>query len=103
MADNIKDQDVLLVKEQGDEKLKVVSGIDNDGKLKTAPPTKQHALDFMKIDKHSDVLENFFSNFMRQVKEPKHFGFFKGSTDNIESDALVIGKMLKIPIRPKNI
>lgn len=58
--------------------LKVVAGMDDKGKLKTVPPKKEHEKEFMKIDKHSNVLENFFSNFLRQYKDPTHFNFFKG-------------------------
>lgn len=86
METNLKDQDVLLVKEPQKEKLNVVSGIDTDGKLKTVPPKAEHSPDFMRIDKHSNVLENFFSNFMRQVKNPSHFGFFKSPADRVEEN-----------------
>lgn len=45
MEPNLKDQDVLLVKEQQVEKLNVVSDIDADGKLKTVPLKVEHSLD----------------------------------------------------------
>lgn len=96
MDENIKDQDILLVQE-GNEPLKVVAGTDGNGKLKTVPPGKEHQPDFMKIDKHSNVLENFFSNFLRQYKDPTHFGFFRSSVENVESNAHVLGEMLKQP------
>ena len=38
MEQKAKDQDVLLVKEKNESKLKAVIGFDNDGKLKTEPP-----------------------------------------------------------------
>lgn len=102
METNLKDQDVLLVKEPQGEKLKVVSGIEPDGKLKTVPPTPQHEPDFMRIDKHSNVLENFFSNFMRQAKEPTHFNFFRVPAQNVDAQAHVLGEMLKDPDNPSN-
>lgn len=95
MEEKIKDQEVLLVKEQGDEKLKVVAGMDEKGNLKTVPPKKEHEPDFMKIDKHSNVLENFFSNFMRQAKDPSHFGFFKVEASNIEEHDNAVSNMLQ--------
>lgn len=95
MEPNLKDQDVLLVKEPQGEKLNVVSGIDADGKLKTVPPKAEHSPDFMRIDKHSNMLENFFSNFMRQAKDPSHFGFFKSSASNVEHNAILYDTLLK--------
>lgn len=102
MDEKVKDHDVLLVKEPSNEKIKVVAGVDGGGKLKTVPPSQTNQQDFMKIDKHSNVLENFFTNFMRQIKDPTHFKFFKGSSDNIESNANTIDGMLQNPTLPQN-
>ena len=90
MDEKIIDHDVLLVKEPGDDKLKAVAGIDESGKLKTVPPSKTHEQDFMRIDKHSNVLENFFANFLRQYKDPTHFGFFKVSAAELESNPMIV-------------
>lgn len=93
---NKESKETLLVldKEDGG-KVKAVSGMDENGKLKTVPPTKEHEQDFMRIDKHSNLLENFFSNFMRQAKDPTHFQFFKINTDAVENVAPVIETMAK--------
>lgn len=90
MNENIKDHDLLMVKEPGDEKVKAVAGMDENGKLKTVPPSKAHEQDFMKIDKHSNVLENFFSNFLRQYKDPTHFGFFKLPAAEFDRNPLIV-------------
>lgn len=93
---NNESKESLLVLDQTDGgKVKAVSGIDDNGNLKTVPPTKDHESDFMRIDKHSSILENFFSNFMRQAKDPTHFQFFKISTDAIDSVTPVIESMAK--------
>ena len=89
-----KESLLILDKEDGG-KVKAVSGIDENGKLKTVPPKKEHEPDFMRIDKHSNPLENFFTNFMRQVKDPTHFQFFKIDTDAVENVAPVIESMAK--------
>lgn len=102
MEQNLKDQEVLLVKEPQKEKLSVVSGLDESGNLKTVPPKAEHTPDFMKIDKHSNVLENFFSNFLRQAKDPTHFNFFKVPAENVDAQAYVLGDMLKDPDNPSN-
>lgn len=93
---------MLLVKEPNSEKLKAVAGMDENGNLKTVPPAQAHKADFMVIDKHSNALENFFTNFMRQAKEPTHFGFFKGSSDSVESNAAEIHGLLQNPQQAEN-
>lgn len=55
MDEKIKDQEVLLVKDQKDESLRAVTGADEKGGLKTVLPTAEHE-------------QNFLSNFMRQFK-----------------------------------
>ncbi|MDR1339854.1 MAG: hypothetical protein LBK58_07380 [Prevotellaceae bacterium] len=77
MDKNVREQDVLLVKEKDSNELKAVSGMDGNGKLKTVNPAAENEPDFLKIDKHGNTLENFFENFMRQAKNPTHFHFFK--------------------------
>ncbi|MGL6178739.1 MAG: hypothetical protein ACRC13_05905 [Tannerellaceae bacterium] len=49
----------------------------------------------MRIDKHSNLLENFFSNFMRQAKDPSHFGLFKSSAEDMEHNATLYNTLLK--------
>ena len=90
MDEKIKDHDLLLVKEPGDDKLKAVAGMDENGKLKTVPPTQENQPDFLRIDKHSNGLENFFSNFMRQYKDPTHFGFFKVSAEELDRNPQIV-------------
>lgn len=69
--------DVLLVLDKEEKKIRAVKGIDEKGELQTVPATKEHNNDFLKLDKHGDILSNFLSNFMSQVKDPTRFRFFK--------------------------
>ncbi len=87
--------ETLLVVE-GKEKVKAVTGeLNKDGSPKTVPATEKNNPDFLKIDKHGNVLENFFSNFMRQSKNPTEFLFFKVPIDGVEALATVISDILK--------
>lgn len=70
MDKKIKDQEALLMKGSKDENLKALSGTDEKGGLKTVSPTAEHEQSFLKIDKHSNALENLLSNFIRQFKPP---------------------------------
>lgn len=69
--------DILLVFDKEEKQLKAVKGIDEKGELKTAPADSKSLDDFMKVDKQGNMLSNFFSNFMRQAKNPTRFSFFK--------------------------
>ena len=102
MDEKIKDQEVLLVKDQKDENLKVVTGTDEKGELKTVPPTAEHEQSFLKFDKHSNALENFLSNFMRQFKNPTPLTFFKVPFESAVASARVLSEMLKAPDVPSN-
>lgn len=102
MNEKLKDQDVLLVTEKDSNKLKVVTGMNEDGTPKTTEPKQKNEPEFLKIDKHGNALENFMSNFMRQCKEPTHFNFFKVPLDALESTMTVLQEMLKNPETPSN-
>ncbi|PKO95550.1 MAG: hypothetical protein CVU12_09530 [Bacteroidetes bacterium HGW-Bacteroidetes-7] len=102
MEVNQKDQDVLLVNENGGTKLNVVAGLGEDGKLKVVPPKNENEPNFMKLDKQGNVLDNFMANFVMQYKEPTHFGFFKVSADQVENSSIVMQEMLKDPNNPSN-
>lgn len=102
MDENVNDQDVLLVKEKDSEKLQAVAGADDKGNLKTVSPKQENEPDFLKIDKHGNVLENFFSNLSRQHKDPTHFQFFKAPLNLVEKVSVALGEMFKNPETPSN-
>ncbi len=88
-------QDVLLTEDGDSGKLKVVAGLDENGKLKTVAPKQANEPDFMKIDRHSNILESFFSNYFAQANNPKHTGFYRVAKEGIEEIAGVITGLLK--------
>jgi hypothetical protein len=102
MDKNVKEQDVLLVKEQDSNELKVVSGMSKDGKLKTVKPTAANEPDFLRFDKHGNALENFVENFMRQAKDPTHFHFFKVPADKLDEVVPKLQEAFKNPEKPEN-
>ena len=102
MDEKIKDQEILLVKDQKNENLRAVAGADEKGGLKTVPPTAEHEQSFLKFNKHSNALENFLSNFMRQFKNPTSLTFFKVPFESAVASARVLSEMLKAPDVPSN-
>jgi len=97
MNENANDQDVLLVADKKDNKLDVVAGIDKSGKIKSVSPKPENEPLFLKLDKQGNVLDNFFSNFHRQYKDPTHFQFFKVPANLVEGMSALLNEMLKQP------
>ena len=97
MKQEMNDQEVLLVKEKNESELKAVIGFDNNGKLKTEPPKQANSDSFLKIDKNGYVLENFFTNFHRQYKNPTDFQFFAAPANLVEKTASDLAKILNGP------
>jgi len=97
MNEKLKDQEVLLVKEKNESKLKAVVGFDEKGKLQTEAPKQNNAANFLKIDRNGYVLENFFTNFHRQYKNPTDFHFFKAPANQVEKTAADLEKKLETP------
>lgn len=69
--------DTLVVLDKELMRIQAVKGIDKNGKLETVDPIAKNQSQFMRIDKSGNLLSNFFSNFMAQVKNPSRFNFFK--------------------------
>ena len=102
MNENVNDQDVLLVADKKDNKLDVVAGIGKNGKIKSVSPKPENEPLFLKLDKQGNVLDNFFSNFHRQYKDPTHFQFFKVPANMVENLSAVLQEMLLHPYVPYN-
>ena len=103
MDEKLKDRDVLLVTRKGKEdRFDVVKGLSPEGNLSFANPGSENQKGFMFIDKHGNMLENFFKNFMRQFKDPSDFLFFKAPADNAGNTAYKLKNALKNPETPEN-
>jgi hypothetical protein len=101
MDKNLKDQDVLLVREKGSNELNVAN-VNRDGKVKTSKPDEGENPDFLKIDKHGNVLENFFENFMWQVKNPTRFEFFRVPAEKLQEVMQRLQEAFRNPDKPEN-
>ena len=57
-----------------------VSGVDEQGKLKTVPAQKKNQKDFLEIGNNSDIIDlviTALKNFQRQAKDPNRFSLFR--------------------------
>ena len=97
MEQKKKEKDVLIVRDEKTGEISVVAGLDKDGNPKRTPAKADTAQDFLQFDRHGDVLDNFFKNFVRQCKEPSRFGFYRVAADQVEHLIGVMKELLKNP------
>lgn len=69
--------EMLLVLDRKENKIKGVKSLTKDGKVNAEKIDEKNQPDFMRIERQGDVFSNFFGNFMRQLKEPTRFAFFR--------------------------
>ena len=77
MNENLKDQDILLVKHKNSKTLFAATDVQNGQINGIENPQNAENPNLIRIDKGGNMLENFFQNFMSQVKNPTQFEFFK--------------------------
>jgi hypothetical protein len=99
MDEKLKDMDVLLVKEKGSNELKVA---DKDGKAKALKPEDGDNPDLFKINMRGNLIENFFENFKRQVKDPTRFEFFRVPAEKFQEVVNKLQDAFQNPDKPKN-
>ena len=83
-----QEKDVLLVLDKQQGKVSAVKGIDKNGNLQTVPPT--HGGEFIQVDKNSDVLSNFLSNFFRKFQDTSGLELFSVKASEVEQNAKAI-------------
>ncbi|WP_134091366.1 DUF4099 domain-containing protein [Olivibacter sp. XZL3] len=91
--------DVLLVMDKEKKKIQAVTGIDENGNLKTVDADRKNQSEFMRVDKSGDLFSNFFSNFWRQLKDPTRFSFFKVSAQEAVETAQKIQQQVNAPTK----
>ena len=57
MEQKKKDQDVLIVRDEQTGEIGVVAGLKSDGTPNLRPAKAEHAQDFLRFDRHGDVLD----------------------------------------------
>ena len=78
------DKDVLIVTDNKTGERGVVTGMNSIENPIKMPVRKEYTQSFLQFDKNGNALDNFFSNFVRQCKEPTRFGFTKTTTGALE-------------------
>jgi hypothetical protein len=97
MDEKAQTRDILLVREEGDRGLKVVTGQHEDGTPQTTLPSVENNSGFLRIDR--EVLEDFFTGFLNRVKEPERFTFFQAPENMMESTVYLLEEIMSHPRR----
>ena len=103
MAKKKDEKDVLVVRDEKTGEISVVAGLNADGSPKRIPAKAENAQSFLQLDRHGDALDNFFTNFFRQCKEPSRFGFYRIAADQVDSMLGVMKDLLQHPYQNKHI
>jgi len=69
--------EMLLVMDNKENTIKGVTGLSKDGTVKAKAINEKQQPDFLHIERNGDFFSNFFGNFLRQLKEPTRFDFFR--------------------------
>lgn len=69
--------DILLILDKMELLLQAVSEINRNGAYRTVPADAEHRSSFLRIDKYSNMVENFLKNFWSQLRDPTRFQLFR--------------------------
>ena len=92
-----EEKEVLLVREKENNNIKVVTGMDEKGDVKSVTPENKNKSKFLLLDNNNNVLENFMKNFWNQCKNPYGYDFFKVPARDVESYAAQIKHIVDEP------
>ena len=85
-----QEKDVLLVLDKRQGKVTAVKGLDNEGNLHTVEATQARSGEFLQVDKNSDMLSNFISNFFRRYQDTEGLALFRSKATEADQDARAI-------------
>lgn len=88
------DKYVMMAIDPENPKVEVVSGIDEEGKLKTLPPDADDTA-FMRVDQHLNPIENFMKNLWTQYNEARKLKFFRVPENQIQEKAELLNEAIK--------
>ena len=96
-----EEKEVLLVREKENNNIKVVTGMDEKGDVKSVAPENKNKSKFLLLDNNNNVLENFMKNFWNQCKNPYGYDFFKVPANEVESFTLQLQQLMDVPLAQK--
>lgn len=97
MEQNPNYEEVLIARNNETGQVGAVAGQNPDGTPKMTDVKSAKLSDLVKFTKGQNPVEAFLSNFMRQVKNPSTFGFFKVPADRYESIGIAMADFMQNP------
>lgn len=84
MSEKLNPEEKVLLSKDVGVKPKVVKGLGKKGNIDSVDIEKAKSSDFLVIDRHTNMLENFFKNFIKQSRNPSHTGFYVIATKMLD-------------------
>ena len=103
MEQDKNEKDVLIIKDERTGEVGVAAGMNKDGSPQISNGKKSNGQDFLHFDRGGNMLDNFMLNFLRQYKDPKHFGFYRVAAEGAENVLMVMKELLKDPDASKEL
>ena len=97
MAQDLNQEEVLIARNNETGKIGAVTGLNKDGTPKMTDVKSAKLSDLVKFSKGQNPMEAFFSNFIRQCKNPSTFGFFKVPADRFDSVGRAMAEFMQEP------
>ena len=97
MAQDLNQEEVLIARNNETGKIGAVTGLNKDGTPKMTDVKSAKLSDLVKFSKGQNPMEAFFSNFLRQCKNPSTFGFFKVPADRFDSVGRAMAEFMQEP------
>lgn len=76
VAENELTSDIIFILDKMELLLQAVTRIEQDGRFQAARADAKNRNSFLKIDRYSNLFENFLKNFWSQFRDPTRWGIF---------------------------
>ncbi len=84
VAENEPTSDIIFILDKMELLLQAVTKIEQDGRYRAIQAERQNRNSFLKVDKHSNLFENFLKNFCNQVKDPTRWGILSARDKDLD-------------------
>ena len=84
VAANEPTSDIIFILDKMELLLQAVTKIEQDGRYRAVQADRQNRNSFLKVDKRSNIVENFLKNFWSQVKDPTRWGILSAGDQELD-------------------
>ncbi len=87
VTENEPTSDIIFILDKMELLLRAVTEIEKDGRYRATLAENSRRNSFLKIDRYSDMFENFVKNFWSQVKDPTRWGILSVRDKDLDTPA----------------